>query len=64
MVFTKNATESLNLAAYAFSNASAKAAHGDASVDPRFVLKPGDSIVVTQMEHHANLVVFLVGLDA
>ena len=56
VVFTKNATESLNLAAYAFSNASAKAAHGDASVDPRFVLKPGDSIVVTQMEHHANLV--------
>ena len=26
------------------------------AVDPRFVLGPGDSIVVTQMEHHANLV--------
>jgi cysteine desulfurase/selenocysteine lyase len=55
VVFTKNSTESLNLAAYAFSNATAKAAHG-AEMDPRFVLGPGDSIVVTQMEHHANLV--------
>ena len=55
LVFTKNSTESLNLAAYSFSNATAKAAHGG-EVDPRFVLRPGDSIVVTQMEHHANLV--------
>ena len=56
VVFTKNATESLNLGAYAFSNATAKAAFAADSVDPRFVLRPGDSIVVTQMEHHANLV--------
>ena len=56
VVFTKNATESLNLAAYAFSNATAKAQFAADSVDPRFVLRPGDSIVVTQMEHHANLV--------
>lgn len=56
LVFTKNATESLNLAAYAFSNATAKAAFAPDSVDPRFVLRPGDSIVVSQMEHHANLV--------
>jgi len=56
LVFTKNATESLNLAAYAFSNATAKAAWAADDVDPRFVLRPGDSIVVTQMEHHANLV--------
>lgn len=55
VVFTKNATEGLNLAAYAFSNASALAGHGH-EVDPRFVLRPGDSIVVTEMEHHANLV--------
>ncbi|CAB4888816.1 MAG: SufS family cysteine desulfurase [Actinobacteria bacterium] len=56
LVFTKNATESLNLAAYAFSNATA-IAHFDAhAVNPRFVLKPGDTIVVTEMEHHANLV--------
>ena len=58
IVFTKNATESLNLVAYAFSNATAKAAHGR-SLPPggdRFVLTPGDEIVVTEMEHHANLV--------
>ena len=56
LVFTKNATESLNLAAYAFSNATAKAAWSADTVDPRFVVGPGDSIVITQMEHHANLV--------
>lgn len=56
LVFTKNATESLNLAAYAFSNATAKARFAPGSVDPRFVIGPGDSLVVTQMEHHANLV--------
>lgn len=56
VVFTKNSTESLNLAAYAFSNSTALAQHHREGVDPRFVLSPGDSVVVTQMEHHANLV--------
>jgi cysteine desulfurase/selenocysteine lyase len=51
LVFTKNATEALNLVAYAFSNA---AFAGPESA--RFVLVPGDEIVVTEMEHHANLV--------
>ena len=55
LVFTKNATESLNLISYAFSNATSKARFG-ADMDPRFILGPGDTIVVTQMEHHANLV--------
>lgn len=55
IVFTKNATEGLNLAAYAFSNGTAKAQQG-ASIDPRFVVGPGDTIVVTEMEHHANLI--------
>ena len=55
IVFTKNATEGINLVAYAFSNATDKARQG-IDVDPRFVLGPGDSIVVTEMEHHANLV--------
>lgn len=54
-IFTKNATESLNLAAYAFSNATSKAHWGD-SQDPRFVLTPDHSVVITEMEHHANLV--------
>lgn len=56
VVFTKNATESLNLAAYAFSNGTALARHSGREIDARFVLEPGDTIVVTQMEHHANLI--------
>ncbi|MGO4601294.1 aminotransferase class V-fold PLP-dependent enzyme [Terrabacter sp. 2YAF2] len=52
VVFTKNATEALNLVAYAFSNA----APTDEPKDERFVLAPGDEILVTEMEHHANLV--------
>jgi cysteine desulfurase/selenocysteine lyase len=52
LVFTKNATEALNLVAYAFSNASPT----EDPKDDRFVLRPGDEILVTEMEHHANLV--------
>ena len=47
VVFTKSATESLNLIAYAM---------GNAPVGNRFHLKTGDEIVVSQMEHHANLI--------
>lgn len=58
IVFTKNATEALNLVAYAFSNAAAPGAMEgvDPAVAQRFSLGPGDEIVVTEMEHHANLV--------
>jgi cysteine desulfurase/selenocysteine lyase len=52
IVFTKNATEAINLVAYAFSNA----APTEDPKDDRFVLRPGDEILVTEMEHHANLV--------
>jgi cysteine desulfurase/selenocysteine lyase len=52
VVFTKNATEAINLVAYAFSNA----APTDDPKDERFVMGPGDEILVTEMEHHANLV--------
>ncbi len=51
IVFTKNATEGINLVAYAMSNA---ATAGPAA--SRFVVGPGDEILVTEMEHHANLV--------
>jgi cysteine desulfurase/selenocysteine lyase len=51
VVFTKNATESLNLMAYAFSNSVA----GQAK-DPRLDLREGDEVLITEMEHHANLV--------
>ena len=53
IVWTKNATESLNVISYGFANASAGLGGSDAE---QFRLGPGDSIVVTQMEHHANLV--------
>ncbi len=58
VVFTKNATEALNLVAYAFSNAAAAGAMDgvDAAVAARFALGVGDEIVVTEMEHHSNLV--------
>ncbi|HWC83011.1 MAG TPA: cysteine desulfurase [Pseudonocardiaceae bacterium] len=52
VVFTKNATEGVNLVAYAMSNANTS---GSPEAE-RFRLGPGDEIVVTEMEHHANLV--------
>ena len=55
IVFTKNATEAINLVAYAFTNATDKHRQG-LEVDPRFIVGPGDNIVVTEMEHHANLI--------
>ena len=58
VVFTKNATEALNLVAYAFSNAAAAGAMDgvDPAVAARFALGDGDEIVITEMEHHANLI--------
>ena len=47
IVFTKSATESLNLIAYAM---------GNAEPGSRFALTPANRIVVTEMEHHANLI--------
>jgi cysteine desulfurase / selenocysteine lyase len=41
VIFTRNATESINLVAYTWARAN---------------LKPGDTIVLTEMEHHSNLV--------
>jgi cysteine desulfurase/selenocysteine lyase len=53
IVWTSNATEALNLITYAISNASAGRG-GEAAKE--LVIGPGDEIVVTEMEHHANLV--------
>ena len=47
IIFTKSATESLNLLAYAMGNAPA---------GNRFALTSEDQIVVTEMEHHSNLI--------
>lgn len=53
IVWTSNATAGLNLIAYAFSNASSGRGGAEAQ---RFRLAPGDEIVVTELEHHANLI--------
>jgi cysteine desulfurase/selenocysteine lyase len=41
VIFTRNATEAINLVAYTWARAT---------------LKPGDLVVLTEMEHHSNLV--------
>jgi cysteine desulfurase/selenocysteine lyase len=41
VIFTRNTTESINLVAYSWGNAN---------------ITPGDLIVLTEMEHHSNLV--------
>jgi len=51
VVFVKNSTEAINLVAYAFSNASATPGS-----DPRLRLGPGDEVVISEMEHHSNIV--------
>lgn len=51
VVFTKNSTEAINIVAYAFSNASLRP-----DADPRLRLGPGDEIVISEMEHHSNIV--------
>ncbi len=53
VVWTKNATEALNIVALGMDRAS-RGFGGQAA--ERFALGAGDSIVVTEMEHHANLV--------
>jgi cysteine desulfurase/selenocysteine lyase len=50
VIFTKNSSEALNLIAYAISNASTTPGA------ERFRIGPGDEIVVTEMEHHSNIV--------
>jgi len=46
-IFTKSATESINAIAYSF---------GNSTKGSKFHLEAGDEIVVTEMEHHANLI--------
>ena len=54
VVFTSHATEALNLVAYALGTASIGRGAGAAAT--AFALGPGDEIVVTELEHHANLI--------
>ncbi|AZN29171.1 SufS family cysteine desulfurase [Flaviflexus salsibiostraticola] len=53
VVWTKNSTEGLNLVAYSLSNIAA--GRGGEAASP-YSVGPGDEIVVTRAEHHANLV--------
>ena len=45
VVFTKNATEAINLVAYVLGNAGGP-----------YGLGPGDEVLITEMEHHSNIV--------
>ncbi len=45
VVFTKNTTESLNLVAHAWGRAN---------------LRAGDAVLLTEMEHHANIVPWMI----
>ena len=47
VVFTKNASEALNLVARVLGDAGPGSPHG---------IGPGDEIVITEMEHHSNVV--------
>ena len=53
IVWTSGATAGINLIAYSIGNASV--GRGGAAAR-RFALQPGDEIVVTESEHHANLI--------
>ncbi|MER7502527.1 cysteine desulfurase [Nonomuraea pusilla] len=55
VIFTKNASEALNLVAHAFGPHLWRGAEGGEG-DPRFALGPGDEIVISEMEHHSNIV--------
>ncbi|WIB17086.1 SufS family cysteine desulfurase [Curtobacterium sp. MCPF17_050] len=58
VVWTANATDALNLVAYGIRNASAGRGgpETDGSRADRFRIGPGDEVLVTEAEHHANLV--------
>jgi cysteine desulfurase/selenocysteine lyase len=51
IIFTRSATEAINLLTYSISNATALDSGAES-----FRLGPGDEILVTELEHHANLV--------
>jgi cysteine desulfurase/selenocysteine lyase len=48
VIFAKNASEALNLVANTLASGLA--------ADPRYRLGPGDEVVITEMEHHSNIV--------
>lgn len=53
LVWTENATDALNIVALGMADASSPLGTAESA---RFALGPGDEIVVTEAEHHANLI--------
>ncbi len=49
VIFTRNATEGINLVAYTFARAR---------------LKPGDEVIISAMEHHSNIVPWQLACEA
>ncbi|MCI5826296.1 MAG: cysteine desulfurase [Arcanobacterium sp.] len=59
LVWTKNSTEALNEIAYVLGNVSAGrggSVHAPAELVERLTVRPGDNIVATRVEHHANII--------
>jgi cysteine desulfurase / selenocysteine lyase len=52
-IFTKNVTEAINLVAYAWGRGQTP---GHSGAEGRANIGPGDAVLITQMEHHANIV--------
>jgi cysteine desulfurase/selenocysteine lyase len=52
-IFTKNVTEAINLVAYSWGRG---ATTGGGGAGGRANVGPGDAVLITQMEHHANIV--------
>ncbi|HEY7960639.1 MAG TPA: SufS family cysteine desulfurase [Solirubrobacteraceae bacterium] len=61
-IFTKNVTEAINLVAYAWGRGGSGASRGEgggsggAAGSTSANIGPGDAVVITTMEHHANIV--------
>ncbi|HXP18058.1 MAG TPA: SufS family cysteine desulfurase [Streptosporangiaceae bacterium] len=61
IVFTRNATEAANLVAYSISNASVAGPgpggrRAGVPAAGQLAIGPGDEVLITELEHHANLV--------
>src|SRR5271170_1984552 len=52
-IFTKNVTEAINLVAYSWGRGTTA---GGVNAGGRANVGPGDAVLITQMEHHANIV--------
>ena len=56
IAWTKSTTEALNLIAYVIGDVTAGRGDMKPEMRERFTLGPGDNIVATRVEHHANII--------